>query len=150
MKNASIAIAVLVVVGIGGYFLMTREVTPTPADTNASAANAPTEGESVSAYTIRYSDEGFSPETLTVPVGTTVTFVNQGSRNMWVGSDVHPTHTLYDDTNLREHCVDGKPSTTSFDQCGVSGSYTFTFTKLGMWRYHNHVGAADKGVIIVE
>jgi plastocyanin len=145
MKNTVIAIIVLIIVGIGGYFLMNREVAEVPA-----AGDVPAGGEPVSAYTVRYTDDGFSPDTLTVPEGTTVTFVNESSRNMWVGSDVHPTHTLYDDTNLREHCVDGKPSATSFDQCGVSGSYTFTFSKLGMWRYHNHVGAADKGVIIVE
>jgi len=48
---------------------------------------------------------------------------------------------------LQEHCGTG---TTSFDQCANGGSYSFTFTKAGTWRYHNHSNASHFGTVIVE
>ncbi len=107
-------------------------------------------GESSSAYTVRYTSAGFSPESLSVPLGATVTFINQGTEEMWVGSDEHPTHTQYSGTNKDEHCVNGAPSATSFDQCGVGSTYSFTFTKEGIWGYHNHRESDHHGTIVVE
>jgi len=101
--------------------------------------------------TITYTDDGYSPNTLHVPIGTTVTFKNDSSRQMWTASDVHPTHTEYDDTSLGKHCPD--TTGTVFDECeGVKpgNSWSFTFTKPGSWNYHNHLFASDIGTIVVE
>lgn len=100
--------------------------------------------------TVRYTDNGFSPENVTVKKGTRVTFVDEHSEeDMWVGVDEHPTHTGYDGTTKDEHCTDGKPSTTTFDQCGKGTTYSFTFMKEGAWDYHNHVFAKDGGTVLV-
>ena len=70
------------------------------------AAGFPIEGEStapgemedkggVAARTVvTYTDTGFAPLSVTIKKGTTVTFVNESSRGMWVASAVHPTHQL--------------------------------------------------------
>ncbi len=103
----------------------------------------------VTEVTVRYTADGFAPALVTVKKGTKVTFVNESGGNMWVGADEHPTHTSYDGTSKNDHCIDGVPSTTSFDQCVSGASYSFVFSKVGTWAYHNHAGASDKGTVVV-
>ena len=94
-----------------------------------------------------YGEKGFSPSTITIKEGETVTFVNQSGKKMWVGSADHPTHTKYSGTALKEHCPDN--SLNSFDQCGSGDIYTFIFKKIGTWGYHNHIAGMDKGEVVV-
>lgn len=108
-----------------------------------------TEDETGATYDalVTYTDDGFTPETVTIQAGETVRFVNESSRDMWVGSDNHPTHTLYPGSST-DDCLG-----SSFDQCEGTGSgtfFTFTFTEVGTWGYHNHVRSSHGGVIIVE
>lgn len=87
--------------------------------------------------TIRYSSSGFTPSTITVDVGTTVTFINDSSKSMRVASSVHPTHK----------------DLPGFDQLKGSGkgtSYTYTFNKAGEWSYHNHLSSGHQGKVIVK
>ena len=70
---------------------------------------------------------------------------------MWTASGVHPTHTAYSGTSLSQHCPD--TAEVAFDQCKgeASGvSWTFTFTKTGIWGYHNHSRSSDMGTVIVQ
>lgn len=119
-----------------------------PATTTGSTSTNAT-GTPVSAYTVRYSASGFSPQTMTVPLGTTVTFINQSGSEMWVASNVHPSHEAYDGTSLNEHCA-ASTSTTAFDECAAGSTYSFTFTKAGTWEYHNHRHPEYTGSIVVE
>lgn len=168
MKNPLIWIVALVILlGLGWYFFMqpgaslpAGEEAGQPTDEELGlvaddfpepVANDPEVTgvtDAVSAFTVRYTDNGFSPETMTVPVGTTVTWINQSSGEMWVGSDEHPSHTNYSGTSRSEHCPDTDNS--NFDQCARGNTFSFTFTKAGSWDYHNHVGSEDRGTIIVE
>ena len=66
---------------------------------------------------------------------------------MWIASAVHPTHSVYSGTTLAEHC--NGTSGTSFDQCKDASVYSFTFSKIGTWNYHNHLNPADFGTVIV-
>lgn len=96
-----------------------------------------------------YTDgNGFTPDNISVKIGDTVKFINKSSGKMWVGSDVHPTHTDYDGTSLRDHCATG--ATPAFDQCASGAEYSFTFTKTGSFNYHNHARATMKGVVVVK
>lgn len=83
---------------------------------------------------VTYSENGFSPASVTVKVGEKVKFVNQGSGGMWVASAMHPTHQLYPE----------------FDQLSTGNEYTFEFKKAGSWNYHNHVNPSHFGKVIVE
>ena len=87
--------------------------------------------------TVRYSNTGFQPAKLTVPVGTMVEFVNQSDEEMWVASNVHPSHEIL----------------ATFDQfkgVGKGQRYMYTFDKKGVWPYHDHINPALEGIITVE
>ncbi|MCJ7479138.1 MAG: cell wall-binding repeat-containing protein [Candidatus Nanohaloarchaeota archaeon QJJ-7] len=96
---------------------------------------------------VTYSSEGFSPKTVTIEEGETVTWESQGP-SMWVAVDQHPTHTQYDGTNVDQHCDDGESDT--FDSCQSRQTYSFEFEKTGTWDYHNHLSASHKGTVVVE
>jgi len=94
-------------------------------------------GYTVVATIVEYTDDGFSPNQITINKGETVRFVNKSSRSMWVASNVHPAHTIL----------------STFDQFGTSEfgeSYQYTFDQIGEWEYHDHVNASETGVIVVE
>ena len=69
---------------------------------------------------------------------------------MWIGSNVHPTHTDYDGTSRTTHCAPGYSGPAPFDQCGTGTTYSFTFTKAGTYQYHNHVASQNTGTVVVK
>lgn len=101
--------------------------------------------------TVTYSSAGFSPSSVTIKKGGTVTWVNESGGNMWVASAQHPTHTVYAGTSRSEHCG-STAEAVSFDQCRAeSRNFSFTFTKVGSWAYHDHINASRFGrVEVVE
>jgi plastocyanin len=138
MNRNIIGIALALVIAAGGWYML--QGTP--------AANEETQTPATGT-TVIYSDRGFSPASLTVPLGTTVTFINQSSRDMWVASAMHPAHTVYSGTSLSEHCPD--TANTAFDACAAitsGNSFSFTFNKEGTWKYHNHTNATDYGSVV--
>jgi plastocyanin len=99
-------------------------------------------------HKVIYTGSGFEPPTLTIKAGNIVAFKNESGQDMWVGSDVHPSHMDYAGTTLRDHCPDD--TWTAFDQCEAGETFGFTFKKVGTWKYHNHRHASHTGTIIVE
>lgn len=100
--------------------------------------------------TIYFTGKGFQPTSITVEQGTTVTWINNASTTMWVGSDRHPTHREYAGNSLSEHCRNGDQTTAAFDQCSTGDRFSFTFEKIGKWGYHNHQPYVSGGTITVE
>lgn len=162
MKNAVLAVIVIALVALGIYaFSMNRAAAPTggvPAEsalqgaTTTPEASAGEDGGPAFA-TVTLTENGFSPSTVTVARGETVRFINDSARGMWVASDEHPTHTDYDGTSTREHCADGAPSGSTFDQCAAveKGEFwDYTFEKSGTFSFHNHVGATNTGTVVVR
>lgn len=169
--NRSIAlIAVLVLLAGGAYLAMNRDsdVTPTETlsetststNTNGTTSPADTQtgqsgtsaGIDVSAgvnsgSAVRYTADGFSPKTITIRRGQSVTWVNESGERLWIASDPHPQHTDYSGTARAEHCATTRMD--SFDACAAAEIYTFIFNKAGTWRYHNHAAANDVGTVIV-
>jgi len=96
---------------------------------------------------VRYTSDGFIPQQVTVDVGDSVRWVDEGGPSMWVASNEHPTHAGYDDTSLTEHCSNG--SSRSFDSCQARDSYEFTFEQNGSFTYHNHEQAGHSGTVVV-
>ncbi|MBY6293902.1 hypothetical protein GLU60_00735 [Nanohaloarchaea archaeon H01] len=99
--------------------------------------------------TIYFTGSGFQPADLTVQQGETVTWINNASRSMWVGSDQHPVHSEYSGSSLREHCQSGDQTSAAFDQCSTGDRFSFTFEKTGEWGYHNHQPFVAGGTITV-
>lgn len=168
--NKTFIIIVLVVIITGGYFLVKNKTAQAPEETSTSGmpvpgANTPemivTEEEDTSGLpganqnvitpVVIYGDAGYSPSILTIKAGDTVTFKNQSAQNMWTASAMHPAHILYSGTSLSDHCPD--TANISFDACKgtPSGdSWSFTFTKVGTWSYHDHLHPALFGKVVVE
>ena len=85
---------------------------------------------SVSIFTDQSGLFGFSPQTLTVPVGMTVTWKNT----------TQVAHTVTSDDAV------------TFDSGAIpaGGTFTFTFTKAGSYAYHCDISPYMTGTIIVE
>jgi plastocyanin len=100
--------------------------------------------------TVRYTNDGYMPETITVPRGTRVTFKNESDFSLWTASNIHPTHTVYPGSGINKCNTTQKAGI--FDTCTSitkGQSWSFTFLETGEWRYHNHVSARDGGVVVV-
>lgn len=109
-------------------------------EVNVNVSVAPTSAK------VTYGTGGFSPSEVTIKKGGTVTWTNRGGAALWVASAMHPTHALYDGTTLEQHCAVGG----GFDQCANGTTYSFTFTKVGTWKYHNHENPSHFGSVVVE
>ena len=148
------ALGVVVLVFVA-YFLMGIKNTSAPVTKNESvktmvqpSVNVATTGKN---YEVIYTDAGYSPKEITIKAGDTVTWNNQSSGGMWTASGMHPSHVMYSGTSMDEHCPD--TSNTAFDECVAhqkGESWSFTFTKAGTWRYHNHINASRFGSVVVQ
>ena len=165
MNKTLIIVLVLVVVVLGGYFLLKGEEAQAPTDETSGMPIQNTEtpetivteeeNTETPALTeeavITYTDSGYSPSPLTIKVGDTVVFKNESAQNMWIASAMHPSHMVYSGTSLSEHCPD--EANMSFDACEGTlpgESWSFTFTKAGEWKYHDHLHPILFGTIVVE
>lgn len=162
MNKFIIAIIFVAIVILGGYFFFNSTYQPTSSvyqpsyeqtspqpniNTQPSVAEVPTVNENI----ITYTDTGYSPNTITIKNGETIIFKNQSSRSMWPASAMHPTHRLYSDTSLDEHCPD--TTNSAFDACtGIlfGAQWSFKFNKTNSWKYHDHLSPNNFGTIIVK
>ena len=142
MNKNLLVIIIVIIILIGGYlFLSSRSASSPTTTTKTVQENSQTTTETTDKTNdgalVNYGVDGFSPKTITIKKGTTVTWTNDGSRLMWVASSPHPEHTDY----------------SGFDQLkGVDEGekYAFTFEKVGQWNYHNHLSPKHFGSVTVE
>lgn len=92
-----------------------------------------TENVDSSHFEVLYTETGYIPNNLEVPVGSTVSFKNLTQSDNWVASDPHPVHT----------------DNSSFDAGGDEEIYTFTFDQIGTFGYHNHYKSIHRGSVRV-
>ena len=121
--------------------------TDTSGGVSADIQAGVTVGTAPMSATITLTASGFSPSSVTIKKGGTVTFKNESTGEMWVGSAQHPTHTAYSGRTLTQHCPD--TTGTAFDQCKSGNTYSFMFEKVGSWSYHNHKNASQFGAVVV-
>lgn len=100
---------------------------------NTNTQNTPANDLFAKEQYINYTDNGFAPAYLEIGQNATVIFTNNSNSPMWIASNPHPTHTDYPD----------------FDQKSSGDSYSYTFTELGTYHFHNHMNPQDTGTIIV-
>ena len=110
--------------------------TSTPTSPPASETTPPT-SQTPSSKTVTYTASGFSPQSLTTKAGDTVVFKNNSAADFWPASGPHPAHTNYTEFSAKKTISTG-------------GSYSFTFTRTGSWKYHNHLNPASTGTITVQ
>lgn len=146
MNKVILGILVVVIGGLAGWYVLNQDVPlmeNLTGDTATPSAmplqGTPTEDQAMlpeGSATVLYSESGFSPAVVRIKKGTAVTFKNQGAGNMWVASDMHPTHQLL-------------PGFDALKSTGNGGEYTYTFSDIGTWTYHNHVNPTDTGTVVV-
>lgn len=128
MKKTVLILGSLILMGAGCATSVTKETQKEP------TAKAPVEAK---AQRIEMTANGFNPAQITVPVGTTVKFVNNDETERWPASGVHPTHQL---------C----PGFDSLKPMAPGESYEFTFKEAKICPMHDHLNPVLKGVIKVE
>ena len=95
--------------------------------------------------TVQITANGFSPQTITIQQGESVTWTNQDSAAHWPASAMHPTHAVYPEGG---GCIG-----SAFDACkglAQGESFTFTFNQQGEWKYHDHLNPSTFGTVVVE
>jgi amicyanin len=131
LLGAVLIVLVVAIVGIGAAMLMKDDTPATPAgtvdNTPTNTDNQQPKAEATNSVTI--SNYTFGPATITVKVGTKVTWTNQDS----VG------HTVTADSG-------SGPDSQLIDQ---GQSYSFTFDKAGTFTYHCTPHPYMKGTVIV-
>ena len=115
---------------------------PTENETPSLPNNPPIQTESENTtlntpttHTVSYASTGFSPSSITIKAGDTVTFTNGTSSKMWVASDPH--HTDFSDFDAGKGYEAGT-------------SYSYTFMEAGTFTYHDHLHSSMRGTVVVE
>lgn len=104
-----------------------------PQEESAAPAAPPVVPEAL----IEYRDGVFDPPTLRVLVGTKVTFVNKGVKEVWPASGRHPTHEICPGFDALKSLKSGK-------------TYSYLFDRPAECPFHNHLAPGEKGKIEVE
>jgi plastocyanin len=126
MRNIIVLfLGIIILVGVVGII---RRNQPAPLPTAAPQTGTPN-----MIVEVDLTDSGFMPVAVTVKQGTPVMFVNKSSRQMWVASNPHPTHT----------------DLPGFDELKAGDTYTYVFDKVGTWGYHDHFSPSTQGQVVV-
>jgi plastocyanin len=116
------------------------------ANTNSTNANANTQttveptapdGNDVQVFEISYNGTAYTPSTQTVKAGDTIIFKNDSDKSFWPASGPHPSHTLYPEFDPKKAIPAG-------------GTWSFKFTKVGVWPFHDHLNPTAFGKITVQ
>ena len=170
-RTGWIAVVIIIVALLGGFLLWSSSAQAPTIDpgaaSNATGADLAQSTEATDAMdgstgsvtaevaaapsvaTVTYDGTSYTPSTVTIKKGGTVTFTDTTTGTMWVASAMHPDHTKYDNTSLSQHCASGYTGDKPFDQCKQGKSFTFTFNKTGEFPYHDHKNASVFGKVIV-
>ena len=87
--------------------------------------------------TIEFKDGAYNPNNTTIKVDQTITFSNNSDDLIWPASNIHPTHGIYPQFDPQKPIKAGD-------------SWSFTFTKVGIWKFHDHLQPAITATITVE
>jgi plastocyanin len=141
-------IIVLALIILGALFYQANQRTATVTSPSPSPSERPSAAASPSAslnsspatsatpVTVDFTSSGFSPRTITVASGTTITFKNSTSEEVQPSSNPHPQHTLNPELNV------------GIVQPG--GSKTVTATQKGSWGMHDHLDPSMTLTVVVQ
>lgn len=100
------------------------------------ASRLPDSSSRGSQYQVELRADGFYPPDLTIKKGDSVTFTTSRANFFWPASDIHPTHGLY-------------PGFDPKAPVDPTKSWTFKFSQVGAWKFHDHLAPSFRGVITV-
>ena len=121
---------------------------PIAAQGDYSSADLPRAATAV----VRYVDGRYVPDVVHISAGQEVVWVNEdGERLFWPASHIHPTHAAYPGSAIQKCGTDEQGSI--FDACAGlprGAEYSFVFTQVGQWRFHDHINPQATGTVIVS
>ena len=137
--------------GLAVLLLLVGCTQPTGSNSpDSNPPNNPGQNPPTANVTVRITAQGYEPQNVSIPIGGTVTWVNETDTPNWPATARHPTHTEYPGSGI-EKC--GSPEAlTIFDACrGLAKGerYSFMFNDAGEWSYHEHLGVKMFGKITV-
>jgi len=148
-KNSYLVAVIIALLALGGFILYKKQISQPKVkevEQKITVKEEPKKPESTESgktteemadNQITYMDSGFSPVSINIKLGETVTWKNDSSDLMWVASAIHPIHAEY----------------PGFDQLKGSEkgtTYSFKFEKAGTWKFHNHLNPGKVGIVVVE
>ncbi len=142
MKKTILAVVVILLITGAAFIWLggsndTDQSTNKTAQTNQSTTSStPTENPPAAGATITYTDNGFTPGTLTVKSGTEIKIVNSSSSSIQFSSDPHPEHTDAPELNQ--------------DSLAPGASQTIKAGNPGTYGVHNHEDPTKTMTIIVQ
>lgn len=80
--------------------------------------------------------DGFKPDDITIKLGDTVEFSSENGKPYWPASNLHPSHRTYSEFDPKQPI---EPEDT----------WSFTFDKVGEWKFHEHLAPYWVGIIKV-
>lgn len=115
---------------------------PTPAPTNTQSqghfsGEQDVEGVDVQVFEVAYDGDAYTPSTLSVKNGDIVIFKNNSKSDFWPASNPHPLHTDYPEFDPKKPIAAGK-------------TFEFKFTKVGTWKFHDHLNPTARGTVTVK
>ncbi len=137
MNNKFILIIAVIVVLLGGFFLLGNKTKDNQVNQNQTTQKQnPTPAKTIEGKEVAVTNIGFEPQTVTIKAGQRVIWTNKSGASVTVNSDSHPTHLLWPFLNLGQF-ADGS-------------SVSVVFEKAGKYTYHNHLNPSQTGTVIVE
>lgn len=137
-----IVVVIIAVAGVAALIFANPTKAPTTTQNQETSSNSDTDAnssgttdETGETATITFTNDGFTPSTLTVKKGTKVTVVNNSSDDVQFSSDDHPTHREDPEINMETL------------QPGESGS--FTVSTVGTHGFHDHIDDSKTGTLVV-
>lgn len=103
----------------------------------ASLLAAPSEERTGAVHEVVLREDGWEPREITIQKGDTVVFSTERDAPFWPASNLHPVHEIYPQFDPRRPI---EPDAT----------WSFTFTRVGEWEFHDHLYSPFTGRIIVE
>lgn len=147
MKKIYLLLILIIVLFIAGCGLGNKSNTETTPLLNTDEGNL---GNDI-IYAIEMNSDEFSPNILTINVGSTVEWINKDTVEHWPASAMHPTHTVYPGSDIKKCGTSEEKSI--FDSCrGLKQNegWSFTFNEKGTWSYHDHLNPKLYGKIVVN
>jgi plastocyanin len=138
-------VIVVLVVAIGAFAIARpKKTVQTSTTTTSNQAAAPattpsaatTDSTASSAVTVAFDNNGFSPATVTVKSGGTITFKNTSSGAIQPSSDPHPAHT--DNPELNVGVI------------AAGQSKTITVKNVGTWGMHDHFNESMRMDVVIQ
>ncbi len=137
MNNKFILIIAVIVVLLGGFFLLGNKTKDNQVNQNQTTQKQnPTPAKTIEGKEVAVTNIGFEPQTVTIKAGQRVVWTNKSGASVTVNSDSHPTHLLWPFLNLGQF-ADGS-------------SVSVVFEKAGKYTYHNDLNPSQTGTVIVE